>query len=121
MRLGSYPCRIAKESVAHAAYGSDVIAERHRHRFEFNNEYRAKMEAAGFVVSGTSPDGELVEIVEIKDHPFMVGSQFHPEYKSRPTRPHPLFLGFIKGIINPTSGPFETNEELFAHLDSLSE
>jgi CTP synthase len=76
-------------------YGS-IIQERHRHRFEFNNHYRSEMEAAGMIFSGLSPDGRLVEISELRDHPYMVGSQFHPEFKSRPTRPHPLFLGLIK-------------------------
>jgi len=96
MRLGVYPCVLNKESKSYKLYGQKKISERHRHRFEFNNSYREQMEKNGWVIAGTSPDGKLVEIVEIKDHPFMVGSQFHPEFKSRPLRPHPLFLGFIK-------------------------
>jgi CTP synthase len=96
MRLGSYPCHLIPGSVAARAYQTDLVHERHRHRFEFNNEYRKPLCQAGLVLSGLSPDGRLVEIAEMKDHPFMVGSQFHPELKSRPTRPHPLFSAFIK-------------------------
>ena len=96
MRLGSYPCKLAPNSVAAKAYGTDVVHERHRHRFEFNNEYREQLGNAGLVLSGLSPDERLVEIAELKDHPFMLGSQFHPEFKSRPTRPHPLFEAFVK-------------------------
>ena len=99
MRLGLYPCKIAKKSIAHRAYQSDLIEERHRHRYELNNTYREELEKGGMVFSGQSPDGYLVEIGEIKDHPFMVGSQFHPEFLSRPNRPHPLFNEFIKSII----------------------
>jgi CTP synthase len=106
MRLGSYPCCLTPGTVAAQAYGTDVVTERHRHRFEFNNEYRKSLGQAGLVLSGLSPDGRLVEIAEIKDHPFMLGSQFHPEFKSRPTRPHPLFATFIQaarahaGLVN---------------------
>ena len=97
MRLGSYPCRLVEGTIAAAAYQADLVNERHRHRFEFNNEYRQALgEKGGLVLSGLSPDGRLVEIAEMKDHPFMLGSQFHPEFKSRPTRPHPLFDAFIK-------------------------
>ncbi|MCC9078611.1 CTP synthase [Litorilinea aerophila] len=100
MRLGIYPCQLkpgTRAAEAYAAMGfGHVIQERHRHRFEFNNHYRADMEAHGMVFSGLSPDGRLVEIAELADHPFMVGSQFHPEFKSRPNRPHPLFLGLVK-------------------------
>ena len=100
MRLGIYPCHLKAGTHAAAAYQAlgfgSIIQERHRHRFEFNNHYRAEMQAAGMVFSGLSPDGRLVEISELSDHPYMVGSQFHPEFKSRPTRPHPLFLGLIK-------------------------
>ena len=99
MRLGLYPCKLAKKSIAHRAYQSDLIEERHRHRYELNNTYREELEKGGMVFSGQSPDGYLVEIGEIKDHPFMVGSQFHPEFLSRPNRPHPLFNEFIKAII----------------------
>ncbi len=100
MRLGLYPCALQPDTVAAASYSQymdqTVVQERHRHRFEFNNSYREILEKAGMVYSGISPDGRLVEIAEIKDHPFMVGTQFHPEFLSRPNRPHPLFVGFIK-------------------------
>jgi len=99
MRLGSYPCKLKKGSLAEQIYGSTKINERHRHRYEFNNDYRNQFEAAGFSVSGQSPDGDLVEIVEVVDHPFMIGSQFHPELKSRPFEPHPLFREFISAVI----------------------
>jgi CTP synthase len=95
MRLGLYPARLAPGSKAHAVYGDEVVYERHRHRFEVNNRYRALLEGAGMILSGQSPDGRLVEIVELRDHPWFVASQFHPEFKSRPERPHPLFDGFI--------------------------
>ena len=91
MRLGSYDCELVPGSKAEQAYGTEKIAERHRHRYEFNNEYRQAMEAAGMSVAGVNPESDLVEIVEIKDHPWYVGVQFHPEFKSRPDRPHPLF------------------------------
>jgi CTP synthase len=95
MRLGSYPCHLVNGTRAAAAYGEPVIHERHRHRYEFNNDFRQRLEEAGLVFSGLSPDGNLVEISEIKGHPFMLGSQFHPEFLSRPDRPHPLFRAFI--------------------------
>jgi CTP synthase len=96
MRLGVYPCKLVPGSRAAAAYGEALIYERHRHRFEFNNHYRDRLAAAGMVFSGTSPNGRLVEIVELRDHPFFVGSQFHPEFRSRPNRPHPLFRDFMR-------------------------
>ena len=96
MRLGLYPCKIKPGTTASALYQAEVVQERHRHRYEFNNAYRQKFEENGMVFSGMSPDGVLVEMAEIKDHPFMVASQFHPEFLSRPNRAHPLFLGFIK-------------------------
>ena len=96
MRLGAYPARLARGSAVARAYGTLKISERHRHRYEFNNEYRARFAKKGMQFSGTSPDGQLVEIVELKGHPFFVGTQFHPEFKSRPLAPHPLFLSFIK-------------------------
>jgi CTP synthase len=95
MRLGGYPCRLIPGTIAAAAYGVDEVVERHRHRYEFNNKYRADLEAAGLIASGTLPDGSLVEICEVVGHPFMVGSQFHPEFRSRPDRPQPLFREFI--------------------------
>ena len=96
MRLGSYPCVLKEESKAYMVYGQKEISERHRHRFEYNNKYKEQMEEAGLICSGTSPDGRLVEIVELKDHPFFVAGQFHPEFKSRPNRPGPLFKGLIE-------------------------
>lgn len=96
MRLGLYPCLLTKNSKAGLAYASPRVDERHRHRFEFNNTYRQQFEEAGMVFSGLSPDGRLVEIVELKDHPYMVASQFHPEFLSRPMNPHPLFVGLLK-------------------------
>lgn len=100
MRLGIYPCKLAKDSFSLKAYGDEVIYERHRHRYEFNNEFREELSKAGLVISGVSPDDRLVEIVEIKDHPWFVAVQFHPELKSRPNRPHPLFRQFIKASLN---------------------
>ncbi|AYV68411.1 MULTISPECIES: CTP synthase [Niallia] len=99
LRLGLYPCKLKEDTRAYEAYQDEVIYERHRHRYEFNNQYRQEMENAGFVFSGTSPDGRLVEIVELKDHPWFVASQFHPEFISRPTRPQPLFREFVGASI----------------------
>jgi len=102
MRLGTYPCHTVEGTKAASAYGQDVVYERHRHRFEFNNDFRELLERAGMVFSGLSPEGRLVEISEVRDHPFMVGCQFHPEFRSRPDRPHPLFHDFIgvaKGVL----------------------
>ncbi|MBM4761561.1 CTP synthase [Bacillus sp. B15-48] len=100
LRLGLYPCKLAEGSKAYAAYDDEVVYERHRHRYEFNNEYRQQLEQNGFVFSGTSPDGRLVEIIELQDHPWFVACQFHPEFKSRPTRPQPLFRDFVKASLN---------------------
>ncbi|MEQ6390153.1 CTP synthase [Bacillaceae bacterium S4-13-58] len=99
LRLGIYPCKLVKDTKASEAYSDEVIYERHRHRYEFNNEFRAQMEEKGFIFSGTSPDGRLIEIIELKDHPWFVASQFHPEFKSRPTRPQPLFRDFVGASI----------------------
>jgi CTP synthase len=96
MRLGLYPCELQPGTLAYQAYEQDSVQERHRHRFEFNNAYRDVMREHGMRFSGLSPDGRLVEIVEIEDHPFMVGTQFHPEFLSRPNKPHPLFVGFVE-------------------------
>ena len=95
LRLGSYPCTIAAGTAMERCYGEHLIHERHRHRYEFNNEYRQRLQDAGLCLSGTSPDGRLVETVELTERPFHVGVQFHPEFKSRPNKPHPLFLGFV--------------------------
>ncbi len=99
MRLGAYPCSLEEETFAHSAYQAVDISERHRHRYEFNNKYKEQLESSGLVFSGISPNGELVEIVEIKDHPWFLGCQFHPEFKSRPMAPHPLFREFIKASL----------------------
>lgn len=96
MRLGAYPCVLTKGTLAQQAYGVDKISERHRHRYEFNNAYKRRLEENGLVISGVSPSGDLVEIVEIADHPWFLGCQFHPEFKSKPMSPHPLFTSFIK-------------------------
>jgi len=98
MRLGVYPCQLVPGTRTADAYGESIVFERHRHRFEFNNAYRERLGAAGFVTAGLSPDGRLVEIGELADHPWMIGTQFHPELKSRPNRPHPLFRGFIGAV-----------------------
>lgn len=103
LRLGSYPCVLKKGTLAQCSYKTSRINERHRHRYEFNNKYRAQFEKAGLVISGDSPKHDLMEIVEIKGHPFMLGTQFHPEFKSRPLRPHPLFYAFIKACLNKKS------------------
>ena len=95
MRLGTYPCQLVAGTIAARTYGVQVVYERHRHRYEFNNDFRQPLEEAGIVASGLSPDGRLVEITELRDHPWMLGCQFHPEFKSRPDSPHPLFVGFI--------------------------
>jgi CTP synthase len=99
MRLGAYPCRLEAGTIAATAYDETLVYERHRHRWEFNNSYRGLLSEQGMVMSGLSPDGRLVEIVELADHPFMVGSQFHPEFKSRPNRPHPLFRAFLEAAV----------------------
>ncbi|MCB2214133.1 CTP synthase [bacterium] len=98
MRLGLYPCQLQPGTIAREAYQTDEVEERHRHRFELNNDFRPELEKAGMICSGISPDNRLVEITEIKDHPFMLGTQFHPEFLSRPNRPHPLFTRFVKAV-----------------------
>ena len=112
MRLGLYPCAVIPSTRAAAAYGTDYIEERHRHRYEFNNDYRERLETAGLRVSGTSPDGRLVEIVELRDHPWFVGVQFHPEFTSRPNRPQPLFRDFVTASLR--------HAEARTHLDPVS-
>ena len=95
LRLGAYPCHIAPGTTMERCYGTAVISERHRHRYEFNNDYRDLLEQKGLTLGGLSPDGRLVETVELTERPFHVGVQYHPEFKSRPNKPHPLFKGFI--------------------------
>jgi CTP synthase len=122
MRLGAYPCALLPGSRAAQLYGAQSISERHRHRFEFNNDYRAELQRAGLKLSGTSPDDRLVEIVELDNHPFFVGCQFHPEFKSRPMSAHPLFSGFVKAAaerrdeiarsVREEGGPAETRSSV---------
>ena len=106
MRLGLYPCELQPGTIAAAAYQETQVEERHRHRFEFNNAYREAFAAKGMRFSGLSPDGRLVEIVELADHPFMLATQFHPEFLSRPNRPHPLFLAFIRAACDRAGIPY---------------
>ncbi|HCQ55114.1 MAG TPA: CTP synthase [Clostridiales bacterium] len=100
MRLGAYPCILKEGTLAKELYGKEQISERHRHRYEYNNEYKERLEKAGLICSGTSPDGKLVEIVEYKEHPYFIAGQFHPELKSRPNRPAPLFIGLVRAAKN---------------------
>ena len=99
LRLGAYPCKLIPKTKTKELYNKNIIHERHRHRYEFNNKFKKKLEKKGFIISGINPKQNLVEIAEIKDHPFMIGSQFHPEFLSRPNKPHPLFFGFVKASI----------------------
>lgn len=103
MRLGQYPCRLTANSKAHAAYGQDLIHERHRHRYEVNNDYRERFESNGILLAGTSPDNRIVEMIELRGHDWYVACQFHPEFKSRPNRPHPLFLGFVEAAMKASA------------------
>jgi len=111
MRLGAYPCVVEKNTLAYAAYDKKEISERHRHRYEFNNAYRGILTRLGMIISGASPDGELVEMVEIQDHPWFLGCQFHPEFKSRPTEPHPLFRAFVGASLREKRSLFPFMEE----------
>ena len=99
LRLGAYPCVLTKDSKAYELYGTETIYERHRHRYEVNNDYRKVLKEHGMTLSGLSPDGRIVEMIELKDHPFFIGTQAHPELKSRPNRPHPLFRGFVEAAL----------------------
>ena len=104
MRLGHYRCALKVGTKARALYGAEAVEERHRHRFEFNNKYLAQMEAAGMIASGRNEERELVEMIELKGHPWFVACQFHPEFKSRPNRPHPLFAGLVGAAIARKEG-----------------
>lgn len=115
MRLGAYPCMLEKESLAFAAYGENELFERHRHRYEFNNAFRDTIKGRGMKISGTSPDGELVEIIELASHPWFLGCQFHPEFKSRPTEPHPLFRAFIGAALQEKHSLFPDMEDGHNH------
>jgi CTP synthase len=110
MRLGLYPCQLQPGSIAAQAYQKEMVQERHRHRFEFNNAYRPILEDAGLRYSGISPDGRLVEIAEMANHPFMLGTQFHPEFLSRPNRPHPLFVAFLQAVKERFSNRLQLRE-----------
>jgi len=99
MRLGAYPCILKDDSLAAKVYGKTSISERHRHRYEFNSRYKEEFEKAGMDIVGLSPDGNYIEAVEIKEHPYFLAVQYHPEFKSRPTKPHPLFTGWIKAVL----------------------
>jgi CTP synthase len=99
MRLGAWKCDIKAGSLAYEIYGQSQIQERHRHRYEFNNEYRKQLEAAGLIASGVNPDTGLVEIIELKNHPFFIGVQYHPEYKSTVANPHPIFVSFVTAMV----------------------
>jgi CTP synthase len=111
MRLGLYPCQLVPNTRAARAYEEPEVRERHRHRFEFNNTYREILAEHGMVYSGLSPDRKLVEITELADHPYMVGSQFHPEFLSRPTRPHPLFVGLMQAAARRAAGRVESTKD----------
>jgi CTP synthase len=126
MRLGLWPCKLTSGSIVGNAYGEEMIQERHRHRFEVNNAYREALAEVGLTATGVSPDGRLVEIMEIDGHPFFVGVQFHPEFRSRPNRPHPLFKAFIgAAMANLPEGaqrtlPFIAEDHLVAETVSAS-
>jgi 23S rRNA (guanosine2251-2'-O)-methyltransferase len=125
MRLGAYPCELVKDSKAAKAYKKTKISERHRHRYEFNNAYRTQFTETGYVISGTSPDGRLVEIIEYPNHPYFVATQFHPEFHSRPNKPHPLFLGLVKAAIlyhaNKTASALEKRFPDAVHQGVIAE
>jgi len=104
MRLGTWPTKIIKDTLAERIYSATEVTERHRHRYEFNMKYRDRMNAEGFVISGTSPDGTLAELIELRDHPYFVGCQYHPEFQSKPNKPHPLFRGFIQACLRRQTG-----------------
>jgi len=115
MRLGTWPTKIIKGTLAQKIYGDTEVTERHRHRYEFNMKYRGRMNAKGFVISGTSPDGTLAELIELRDHPYFLGCQYHPEFQSKPNKPHPLFRGFIQAAL-----AYEPNREPHAPGDQES-
>ena len=119
MRLGAWPCVLQEDSLAYKAYGTREISERHRHRYEFNREYEAVLTGAGLSITGTTPDSTYVEIVEIPDHPFFLGCQFHPEFKSKPLEPHPLFHAFIEAAYKNRQGrPKEAEAESSASMQT---
>ncbi len=111
LRLGSYPCVLAKDSLAYRLYGEETIHERHRHRYEVNNDFRGALTAGGMKLSGLSPDGRIVEMCELPDHPFFIATQAHPELKSRPNRPHPLFSGFVAAALKEKNQTQENEQK----------
>jgi CTP synthase len=113
MRLGNWVCCLTPGTKTYQAYNEPIVFERHRHRYEFNNEYRKRMETHGMIVSGRSADNSLVEIIELADHPWFVASQFHPEFKSRPTRPHPLFRDFVQASVQTHSNKYKASNNTF--------
>lgn len=122
MRLGLYPCRLTPDTLASSLYQQEVIYERHRHRYEFNNAYRSLLLETDYIISGTSPDGRLVEIIELGGHPFFIATQFHPEFSSRPNNAHPLFLGFVKAAVDHHAihlTPINGDQPLITHPQSL--
>ena len=121
MRLGVYPCRLAPNTLAFKLYQEEVVYERHRHRYEFNNAYRSLFVETGYVISGTSPDGRLVEIIELPEHPFFIATQFHPEFKSRPSTSHPLFQGFVQAALTGIAKPSERSTVAHSEESSFSE
>jgi CTP synthase len=121
MRLGLYPCRLMPNTLTSKLYEKEVVYERHRHRYEFNNAYRNSFIDSGYVISGTSPDGRLVEIIELPSHPFFIATQFHPEFQSRPNRPHPLFRGFIQAAIAVPANNGSTREAVAVAMQSRAE
>ena len=118
MRLGSYPCYVHDRSLLHMLYQKDRIEERHRHRYEFSNKYRPRFEENGMMISGTSPDNALVEAIEYSDHPFYVGVQYHPEFKSRPNHPHPLFTGLINASLDSKNHKQKEEEEAISVFEN---
>jgi CTP synthase len=120
MRLGLYPCKILPGSLAGRLYKEPVIYERHRHRYEFNNAYRSPFLESGYLISGTSPDGRLVEMVERPDHPFFIATQFHPEFLSRPNTPHPLFRGFMQAVLRQDVTTLEKPEDKLDHVPAVA-
>jgi CTP synthase len=123
MRLGLYACRLAPNTLVSDLYKESVIYERHRHRYEFNNAYRSIFLESGYVISGTSPDGRLVEAIELPSHPYFIATQFHPEFQSRPSRPHPLFQGLIKAALDLQKQRLASGSELESSpiLEQLNE
>ncbi len=123
MRLGAYDCDLRPGTLAHDLYGQDQISERHRHRYEFNNSFRKELDEAGLIQSGVNTERNLIEIVELKDHPYFIGVQFHPEYKCRPLKPHPLFRGLVaagKALSEGQSADSTQKRNQAAHKETIA-